>query len=320
MRKVTPFKQQGFTLLELMVALALGLIVSAAAIQLVLGSFITTKLQDANSQIQDGGLFGLNYIVKDIQLLNYGNGNKYEITKSTDNGGLVLDNANIVATTVNGISIANLISQTNGPSNMTGIASDQLTIQFIAPTQMSNCEGVNVRAGDLIVQRYFLRNDTTHLSLVCDANTPSPIKVTETITNADGTETSAEVNNPPQNRPTNLNGLGSDAQVIIPRVDQFKILIGGMNSAGQLAYYDINTFKSKVGLRVIALKLSVLVRAESVVSSQNIDQTKAFNLFGIENLTGLSGTLANQTVANRIPRQVYIATIAIRNGLGKSDD
>ena len=85
-------------------------------------------------------------------------------------------------------------------------------------------------------------------------------------------------------------------------------------------YYDINTFKSKVGLRVVALKLSVLVRAEAIVSSQNIDQTKTFNLFGVENLTGLSGTLANQTAANRIPRQVYIATIAIRNGLGKSDD
>ena len=55
-------RQEGFTLLELMIALTLGLIVTAAAVQLILGSFITTKLQEANSQIQDSGLFGLEYI------------------------------------------------------------------------------------------------------------------------------------------------------------------------------------------------------------------------------------------------------------------
>ena len=40
-------------------------------------------------------------------------------------------------------------------SSDAAVQSDQLTIQFIAPTNMTNCEGVNVLAGDLIVERYF---------------------------------------------------------------------------------------------------------------------------------------------------------------------
>ena len=83
-------KQLGFTLVELMIALTLGLIVTAAAVQLILGSFITTRLQEANSQIQDSGLFGIDYIVKDIQMLNFGNSNQYEIKSNTPRGGVVL--------------------------------------------------------------------------------------------------------------------------------------------------------------------------------------------------------------------------------------
>ena len=310
-------KEFGFTLLELMIALALGLIITAAAIQLILGSFITTKLQDANGQIQEGGLFGLDYIVRDVQLFNFGNTNRYEMKSNTSGGGVVLSSSNITAETVNGISLSDLVTQTNGLSNMDNIESDQLTIQFVAPTAMFNCEGVSVRAGDLIIQRYYLREDNSQLSLVCDSNTPSPLKVREHV---DGENEPQEVDNPPQNRPKIINGLGTSPQVIIPRVDQFKVLLGGMDSSGNLAYYDIETFKTEADLKVVALKLSVLVRSESVVSNQNVDPTQNFNLFGINDLTNFSGQLSDQDATNQIPRQVYIATVALRNGLGNNDE
>lgn len=315
--KYHQIKQSGFTLLELMIALALGLIITAAAIQLILGSFITTKLQDANGQIQDGGLFGLDYIIRDVQLLNFGNTNRYEMKANTSGGGVVLSASNISATTVNNITLDNLVTQSNGESNMSGIESDQLTIQFVAPTVMFNCEGVSVRAGDLVVQRYYLRGDTNQLSLVCDANTPSPLRVRKEII-VPGED--PEKDNPPQSAPSVLNGLGADAQIIIPRVDQFKVLLGGMDANGSLAYYDISTFKTKANLKVVALKLSVLVRSESVVSNQNVNPTQNFNLFGISGVAGLSGQLTNTTATNQIPRQIYIATVALRNGLGKNND
>ncbi|EXE97941.1 prepilin-type N-terminal cleavage/methylation domain protein [Acinetobacter sp. 1592897] len=66
-------KQQGFTLIELMVALALGLILVAAATQLFIGGILSSRLQKANAEIQDSGIFGLDYIIRDIRLVNYGN-------------------------------------------------------------------------------------------------------------------------------------------------------------------------------------------------------------------------------------------------------
>lgn len=314
-------KQLGFTLVELMIALTLGLIVTAAAVQLILGSFITTRLQEANSQIQDSGLFGIDYIVKDIQMLNFGNSNQYEIRSDTPRGGVVLTagsaTSNLNATLGGTITVADVVSRSNGPSNMSRIASDQLTIQFVAPTTMFNCEGVSVRTGDLIVQRYFLREDGNTLSLVCDANTPTPTTVM-VADPADATK-EIEVANPAQNNPTAITGLGVQAQVIIPKVDQFKVLLGGMTDAGNLAYYDIETFKSKANLRVVALKLSVLIRSDTAVPSQSINPAQTFDLFG-STVTGLSGTLTDTTTANRVPRQLYIATVALRNGLGRNND
>lgn len=307
-------KQHGFTLLELMIALTLGLIITAAAVQLILGSFITSKLQDANAEIQDSGLFGLDYIVRDVQLLNFGNAKNYEMKLNTSGGGVILDANNIVARQINGFTVGNLLSQSNGPSSLKTLSSDQLSIQFVAPTAMFNCEGVSVRAGDLVVQRYYLQvNDKKPLALMCDANSPSPLKILDETTKK-------EVDSPAQSRPNTLNGLGANAQVIIPRIDHFKVLLGGMDESNNFAYYDIATFKTKNNLKVVAVKLSVLIRAESVVSNQNVNPAQTFNLFGIENLAGFSGQLSDQSAANRIPRQVYIATVALRNGLGKNDD
>lgn len=45
-------KEQGFTLIELIVALALGLILVAAATQLFIGGLLSSRLQKANAEIR----------------------------------------------------------------------------------------------------------------------------------------------------------------------------------------------------------------------------------------------------------------------------
>ncbi|MFX5797395.1 prepilin-type N-terminal cleavage/methylation domain-containing protein, partial [Acinetobacter baumannii] len=81
-------KQQGFTLIELMVALALGLILVAAATQLFIGGILSSRLQKANAEIQDSGIFGLDYIVRDIRLVNYGNIINPQLNDTTPWGGI----------------------------------------------------------------------------------------------------------------------------------------------------------------------------------------------------------------------------------------
>lgn len=80
-------KQQGFTLIELMIALVLGLLISAAALQLFTGSILSSRMQQANDELQNSGIFGLDYIVRDIRLANYDNVNNPELNEQTSWGG-----------------------------------------------------------------------------------------------------------------------------------------------------------------------------------------------------------------------------------------
>lgn len=66
-----------------MVALVLGLLVSAAAVQLFTGSILSTRMQQANDELQNSGIFGLDYIVRDIRLANYENINNPELNEQT---------------------------------------------------------------------------------------------------------------------------------------------------------------------------------------------------------------------------------------------
>ncbi len=85
-----PMQQRGFTLIELMVALVLGLIITAAAIQLFTGGFLNARMQEANAELQNSGVFGLDYVARDIRLANYTDINNPALTEQTPWGGIVL--------------------------------------------------------------------------------------------------------------------------------------------------------------------------------------------------------------------------------------
>ncbi|MEC7452439.1 MAG: prepilin-type N-terminal cleavage/methylation domain-containing protein, partial [Pseudomonadota bacterium] len=47
--------QQGFSLVELMITLTLGLVISGAIIQVLVSSSVTNKLNQAVAQVQESG-------------------------------------------------------------------------------------------------------------------------------------------------------------------------------------------------------------------------------------------------------------------------
>ena len=67
-------KQQGFTLLELMVSLVLGLIIIAAAITLFITGQRSYSVQQGAAEIQNNANFGLNLITKDVRITNLDGG------------------------------------------------------------------------------------------------------------------------------------------------------------------------------------------------------------------------------------------------------
>lgn len=325
------WKQRGFTLIELMVALALGLILVAAATQLFIGGLLSSRLQKANAEIQDSGIFGLEYIARDIRLLNYGNVTNPILTDMTPWGGVVLTgstatNNNTVNFVPNvgantyiadtllsrgaGDTVSTVSNHWKGFSNIqnssnTAVQSDQLTIQFIAPTNMTNCEGVNVLAGDLIVERYFLRLDNNGTSqqdyaLACDANTPSNVATAQ---------------------PTTIAGLGDAGQIVLPRIDHFHVLFGAKNAAGNFAYYTIPQYRtasqaardatpSVMPPRILSIQISVLARSTNNAQNKAIDPAQSFFM--------LDQTVHASDNTTRFLRRTYNVTIALRNAMGES--
>ncbi|NCP64502.1 MAG: prepilin-type N-terminal cleavage/methylation domain-containing protein [Paraglaciecola sp.] len=59
-------KQQGFTLIELMISLTLGLLISAAVIQIMLGNNVTEKLNQGMAQVQESGRFIVSRLRNDL--------------------------------------------------------------------------------------------------------------------------------------------------------------------------------------------------------------------------------------------------------------
>lgn len=185
MNNISISRNAGFTIIELMVALVLGLIVVAAAVQLFTGGILSSRLQQANAEIQDSGIFGVDYVIRDIRFANQENLTNLKLDDRTPYGGVILtgstatnQNANFVpkvgATTYIDSALlsrgqGDTVSSTNNywkgltqvtlknrqGSTISNPVSDQLTIQFFAPENMVNCEGANVLVGDLVVQRYF---------------------------------------------------------------------------------------------------------------------------------------------------------------------
>src|SRR3569623_1169000 len=64
-------RQQGLTLVELMVAITLGLIVTAGIIQVFVGSKKTYSIEESLSRLQESGRHALEYLSNDLRMTSY---------------------------------------------------------------------------------------------------------------------------------------------------------------------------------------------------------------------------------------------------------
>lgn len=322
--------QAAFTLVELLIAITLGLIIVAAGLSLFINGLRGSQMQQGAMQVQDSGIFGLEYIANQVRLANYANVENRSLNDQTPFGGVVLTTGLPSATNVNlAVGAGNnttlltntALTQSSGATGWTGssnvnIGSDQLTVQFVAPMDMFNCEGAAVRKGDRVIQRYFVRQDANRtnydtnlqrLSLACDANTP--------------TATTAAV----QSNPTVVNGFSAaqNGEIIMPDVDYFGFLLG-VRIDGGLQYFTVNQYKTaaaaartatpvKAAPAIELIKIAVLVKSSDDVKFSDINPNQTYSILG---QTITLKAPATQTKTNKFARRVYVKTIALRNALG----
>ncbi len=293
--------QNGFTLVELIVALVLGVLITAAAGQMLITSQISFSLQKANSDLQDSGNFGLNYLASDIKKTN-NKADKSVVSLSTVHGGVVFDSRNVASSTIStNYSTKGLVGLSNTDKN-----SDQLTIQYYVDQDgVYDCEGRLVAVGQYVVQRYFLRLDST---TTAEANQPLALACKAASYNGNATDLD-----------TLLSGNG---EIIVRRVDHLHIRFGlaknivspttpPVNSV-YYRYMDINDYLSLAdsNTRIISIQLAMIMRSNnSVKNNTMVQDSPSYSLLN-QSLTIKTPT----TGSDKFMRDPVIQTIALRNG------
>ncbi len=310
--------EKGFTLLELMIALVLGLVISATALQLFLISQRGVITQQALLDMQSDSLFGLEALTRDIRLANLNAGQPY-MNDSVLHGGIVLDGKNYTSkrkvapnanqaeiTLTNAISVGGL-----GASNLQGQGSNELVIQYknILANQF-DCEGTQLSKGVYVVERYFLREDISRN----DPNKPLGLACTSTVYTGD--------------EPTKID-LSGKGQIIIPRVDHFSVMLGVAQDGRNIdctandsnkvdgnmdcfGYISIENYKKLTNKpQIVVAKIGLLIRSTSVVG-----QNQFFNKDTEYQVLETKAKLTEDNKNKLYARKVITQTIALRNGFG----
>lgn len=72
-RTVSQQGQRGFSLIELMIALAIGLLIMATVITIYVASSRTSRTAEMESQMNEDGLIALNIIQQQVRMAGYSN-------------------------------------------------------------------------------------------------------------------------------------------------------------------------------------------------------------------------------------------------------
>lgn len=303
---------KGFTLLELMIALTLGLLVSAIAIQLTLTAQKGVSNQQGLSNLQNDGLFGLEAVVRDIRLANL-NASDVVINDSVVHGGLALNGKNFTTKrTESGVANVELVDalsagEVENTSNLVGVNSDQLVIQYRNMMEdQFDCEGQKVPVDTYVIQKYFVRKDVAKndpnepLALACKAFTytgDTPLKI----------------------------DLSGDGEIIIPRVDYFGVMLGvakdtctvtetpdgTMSCFGYISINDYMKLTTVPKPQIVVVKVGMLVRSTNSVGANDLyDKDKSFGVLNI------NAKLKEDPKNNMYLRNIVTQTIALRNGFG----
>lgn len=309
-------KTRGFTLIELMISLVLGLLITAAVIQIYITMVRTKTIQLSGSDVQDASVFGIQSLESTLRLANLGSNIPTNINDESVGTGVVISNTNVWGITdISNNLLTNSTGDTvsSGDGAWTGLSdiatstafdatgttdigtgSDQLTIQYknITGEQLHDCEGNGVSANDIVIERYFIRPSTnTNYGnvLACDAGRIDP--VAKKVTNFAS-----------KNAPSARKG---DEYIL--NVNQFKVLLGTQSADGKMAYYTPHDYRALSGTKpsIVAVKIGLIVRGSKPLI--NNQQQETFKLFGAQQ------TLTTAAKATKYIRKPYESTTMLRN-------
>ncbi|STY94962.1 Tfp pilus assembly protein PilW [Moraxella atlantae] len=307
--------QAGFTLIELMISLVLGLLITAAVFQVYIAMVRTSAIQRSGSEINDASIFGIQQVEQKLRLANLGN-TVNQINQTTGYGGIVLSGANLNYSTdqpapndiAQKITVSADGNTTAGTSPLwskisnTNVGSDQLVIQYqnVTGENILDCENNTVAQNAHVVERYFLREPSTNtnvsqnmLVLACDAGR---VGVSGIL--------------PANNSVTpKIPGFGGAGEELILNVDQFKVEIGIQNGntltyITPAQYNALDETSPLYRAPIVAVKLGLLVRGAMPVVG-DFSAPSSYMIFGQANTP--------KNANDKYIRKTYESTTFLRN-------
>lgn len=149
-------KSQGFTLIELMVAITLGLIILAVLSQVYVSSKKTYRVQEALSRLQENGRYAVDFLGRDIRMAGY---------MGCIGGGTTL---NSIANSVTGLTLLN--TTTNPPSLEGVIGYEQASV----PTSGFPVLRAEVKANTDVIE---IQHFSTNSAKVTTPGTPTKANI-----------------------------------------------------------------------------------------------------------------------------------------------
>ena len=276
-RRAQSLKQKGFSLIELMISLALGLIISSAVVQVMISNNSTERLNRSIASVQENGRFIIARLRNDLIMTG-----RYDMLRPDLNNDVdIVVEAAFVHN--NPIPVVSDFSHglTKGVIEGAGTASDTLMVALQASQDCSGATHGYVDDDFMVVNEYFVEGT----SLKCrgfDGRVLRGLKV--------------EVDN-------------DSAYTLLDDVTSFQVQYGVTdniaskdNSARPVKFIEADTLGAEkaAGALVVAIRIALLLKADSDVIINPIPQ---FKLLGEEPI---------QPSEKRLYKQ-FETTITLRN-------
>ncbi len=243
--------QRGLTLIEIMIALLIGVFLTVGILQIFASSKQAYRLQENLSRLQENGRFAIDFITKDVRMAGFAgcmSKATVAITNSTDVKSPNPNPATFPAVSTGLIGNENITNNWStlacGASNECVTGTDALSLQSAsscgaqltgntipdnANIQIPSSNTCGIAANDVL-----LISDCTKAELFVATN----------ASNGSGKQTVAHANN--QNLQAHLtNSFGNDAELFVPKLISYFIRIG--TSGGAPSLYRVDNTKAASG-------------------------------------------------------------------------
>ena len=311
--------KKGFTLIELMIAIVLGLLISAAALTVYLTAQRSLSLQNAMGELQQNGIFGLNQITYDLRHVNLNTASAQIINPRVVGSGIIFNHRNLPSS-LSGIS-SDFFTSFELAEGATTDNSDQLTVQYVpqyltttsyvdseeseeeekVTISKKNSEQYDCEGNKIEFEEEFSENETDH-----DSGAPETADrvVVQRYYISEIKNSQSKSFTPKRyalycdagyykDNDTVITGLGAGAQQLMQDVDAFKFLLGvRQKSNGKLSYLTVSEYEDLMPkedptdvnaeiYNIVSIKLALLMRSSNPVgANEHINNNKMFITFG----------------------------------------